>query len=34
LSSQYGNPAVYEGVNHLIDAFLVSPEYRQRFGPP
>lgn len=34
LSSQYGNPASYEGVNHLIDAFLVSPEYRQRFGPP
>jgi len=33
LSSQYGNPASYDGVNHLIDAFLVSPEYRRRFGP-
>lgn len=31
--NQYGNPASYEGVNHLIDAFLVSPEYRRRFGP-
>lgn len=30
----YGNPASYEGVNHLIDAFLVSPEYRRRFGLP
>jgi subtilisin family serine protease len=32
--SQYGNPASYDGVNHIIDAFLVSPEYRRRFGPP
>jgi subtilisin family serine protease len=32
--SQYGNPANYDGVNHLIDAFLVSIEYRQRFGQP
>ena len=31
--NQYGNPASYEGVNHIIDAFLVSPEYRRRFGP-
>ncbi len=31
--NQYGNPASYDGVNHLIDAFLVSPEYRRRFGP-
>ena len=31
--NQYGNPASYEGVNHLIDAFLVSPEFRRRFGP-
>jgi subtilisin family serine protease len=34
LSSQYGNPASYEGVNHIIDAFLISPEYRRRFGLP
>ena len=33
LSSQYGNPASYEGVNHIIDAFIISPEYRRRFGP-
>jgi len=33
LTSQYGNPASYDGVNHIIDAFLVSPEYRRRFGP-
>ena len=31
--NQYGNPASYAGVNHLIDAFLVSSEYRRRFGP-
>ena len=31
--NQYGNPASYEGVNHLIDAFIISPEYRRRFGP-
>jgi hypothetical protein len=31
--NQYGNPASYDGVNHMIDAFLVSPEYRRRFGP-
>ena len=33
LTSQYGNPASYDGVNHIIDAFLVSPEFRRRFGP-
>ena len=33
LNTLYGNPASYEGVNHLIDAFLVSPEFRRRFGP-
>lgn len=32
LNTLYGNPASYEGVNHMIDAFLVSPEYRRRFG--
>jgi len=31
--NQYGNPASYEGVNHLIDAFLLSAEFRRRFGP-
>ena len=31
--NQYGNPASYDGVNHLIDAFITSPEYRRRFGP-
>lgn len=31
--NQYGNPASYDGVNHMIDAFLVSGEYRRRFGP-
>ena len=34
LNTLYGNPASYAGVNHLIDAFLVSPEYRRRFGQP
>ncbi len=34
LNTLYGNPASYDGVNHLIDAFLVSPEYRRRFGQP
>lgn len=34
LSTLYGNPASYDGVNHMIDAFLVSPEYRRRFGQP
>lgn len=34
LTSQYGNPASYDGVNHIIDAFIISPEYRRRFGPP
>ena len=34
LTSQYGNPASYEGVTHIIDAFIISPEYRRRFGPP
>ncbi|HXT63791.1 MAG TPA: S8 family peptidase [Pyrinomonadaceae bacterium] len=28
----YGNPANQDGVNHLIDAFLSSTEYRERFG--
>jgi hypothetical protein len=32
--NQYGNPANGAGINHLIDAFLVSIEYRQRFGQP
>jgi hypothetical protein len=32
--NQYGNPANQDGVNHLIDAFLSSTEYRQRFGQP
>lgn len=32
--NQYGNPASYDGANHLIDVFLTSPEYRQRFGQP
>ena len=31
--NQYGNPASYDGVNHSIDAFLVSSEFRRRFGP-
>jgi len=29
-----GNPANQNGINHLIDAFLSSTEYRQRFGAP
>lgn len=29
-----GNPANQNGINHLIDAFLSSTEYRQRFGQP
>jgi hypothetical protein len=32
--NSYGNPANQDGVNHLIDAFLSSIEYRQRFGQP
>lgn len=28
-----GNPANQNGINHLIDAFLSSFDYRQRFGP-
>jgi subtilisin family serine protease len=32
--NNYGNPANQNGVNHLIDAFLNSGEYRQRFGQP
>src|SRR6266404_1753006 len=32
--NNYGNPANLDGVNHLIDAFLSSIEYRQRFGQP
>ncbi len=30
--NQYGNPANQNGINHLIDAFTSSIEYRQRFG--
>jgi len=30
--NQYGNPANQDGVNHLIDAFLSSGDYRNRFG--
>jgi len=33
LSNNYGNPANFNGVNHLIDAFTNSLEYRRRFGP-
>jgi hypothetical protein len=29
-----GNPANQNGINHLIDAFTSSLEYRQRFGAP
>ena len=29
-----GNPANQNGINHLIDAFISSGEYRQRFGQP
>src|SRR6266404_1090354 len=32
--NNYGNPANQDGVNALIDAFLSSAEYRQRFGQP
>jgi subtilisin family serine protease len=32
LSNNYGNPASYDGVNNMIDAFTSSTEYRQRFG--
>ena len=30
--NQNGNPANQNGINHLIDAFTSSSEYRQRFG--
>lgn len=30
----YGVPANQNGINHLIDAFLSSGDYRQRFGQP
>ena len=30
--NSYGSPANQNGINHLIDAFLLSIEYRQRFG--
>jgi len=30
--NNYGNPANQDGVNHLIDAFLSSGDYRNRFG--
>jgi len=33
LSNNYGNPANFDGVNHLIAAFISSFEYRRRFGP-
>ena len=32
--NSYGNPANQNGINHLIDAFLSSIEYHQRFGQP
>ena len=32
--NSYGNPANQNGVNHLIDAFSNSTEYRERFGQP
>lgn len=32
LNNNYGNPANQDGVNHMIDAFLSSFEYRERFG--
>jgi hypothetical protein len=31
-TTTYGDPADAYGVLHLIDAFINSPEYRQRFG--
>ncbi|HET6975212.1 MAG TPA: S8 family serine peptidase [Pyrinomonadaceae bacterium] len=34
LNSDGGNPSNQNGINHLIDAFLGSTEYRQRFGAP
>lgn len=34
LNNNYGNPANQAGINHHIDAFLGSGEYRQRFGQP
>ena len=30
--NSYGNPANQSGINHLIDAFISSIEYHQRFG--
>lgn len=32
--NSYGNPANQNGINNLIDAFLSSGDYRQRFGQP
>lgn len=32
--NQYGNPASRDGQNALIEAFVYSAEYRQRFGQP
>ncbi len=32
--NQFGTPASYAGHNALIDAFIYSGEYRQRFGQP
>ncbi len=34
LNNNYGNPAGQAGINHHIDAFMSSAEYRQRFGQP
>jgi hypothetical protein len=33
LTNNYGNPANFDGVNNLIDAFINSSEYKRRFGP-
>jgi len=32
--NSYGNPASQDGVNHIIQAFIESQEYRQRAGQP
>jgi len=32
--NSYGIPANQNGINHLIDAFMSSGDYRQRFGQP
>jgi len=33
-SGGYGNPANQAGVNYIIQAFITSQEYRERFGQP